>query len=108
MKDSFGKVIEVNDYDSAFLDLNSGVCDAIICDGGYAYYQVNEKFSNGSLVILDEPLTFEKYGIGFKKGNTDLRDKVQKTLDEMYADGTVDKIAQNYSDYKIPEGVIHP
>jgi hypothetical protein len=26
----------------------------------------------------------------------------------MYNDGTVDKMAQKYSDYGIPEGVIHP
>ena len=50
----------------------------------------------------------EKYGIGFKKGNDDLRNQVQKTLDEMFKDGTVYKIAQNYSDYHIPEGIIHP
>jgi polar amino acid transport system substrate-binding protein len=29
-------------------------------------------------------------------------------LDEMFKDGTVDKIAQNYSSYKIPESLIHP
>jgi polar amino acid transport system substrate-binding protein len=29
-------------------------------------------------------------------------------LDEMYKDGTVEKIAQKYSDYAIPEGVIYP
>lgn len=48
----------------------------------------------------------EKYGIAFKKDNTELRDKVQQTLDEMYADGTVDKIAQKYSEYGIPDRII--
>ena len=50
----------------------------------------------------------KKYGIGFKKGNTELRNQVQKTLDEMFRDGTVEKIAQNYSEFHIPEGVIYP
>ena len=108
VKDTFSKVNEVNDFDSAFLDLKSGVCDAIICDDGYASYVINEKFSDDSLKIIDEPLSIEKYGIGFKKGNDDLRNQVQKTLVEMFEDGTVDEIAQNYSDYHIPEGIIHP
>ena len=108
IKDTFSKVNDVNDFDSAFVDLKSGACDAIICDDGYASYVVNEKFSDGSLKIIDEPLSFEKYGIGFKKGNDDLRNQVQKTLNEMFEDGTVDEIAQNYSDYHIPEGIIHP
>ena len=37
-----------------------------------------------------------------KKGNTELKDKVQKTLDEMAEDGTVDKIAEKYADYGVP------
>ena len=47
----------------------------------------------------------EKYGIGFKLGNTELKDQVQKTLDEMFKDGTVTKIAQKYG---ISEDVLIP
>ena len=46
--------------------------------------------------------------MGFKKGNEELRNQVRDTLDEMYADGTVDKIAQKYSDYGITEGLLRP
>ena len=108
IKDTFAKVHEVNDYNSAFVDLKSGVCDAIICDGGYSDYQIKDKFSDGSLKILDKPLAYEEYGIGFKKGNDDLKNQVQKTLDEMFKDGTVGRIAQNYTEYNIPDGIIHP
>ena len=45
---------------------------------------------------LKESITSEKYGIGFKLGNTALKDQVQSTLDEMFADGTVSKIAAKY------------
>ena len=90
------------------MDLDSGVCDAVIGDIGIANYHLNEKFSNSNIKILDEPLSYEQYGVGFKKGNTELKDQVQKTLDEMFKDGTVDKIAQKYSAYGIPDGVIYP
>ena len=108
LKDSFNQLVEIKEYDTGFMDLESGACDVLISDAGVAYYHIAEKFGDGNYKILDEPLSHEQYGIGFKKGNNELKDQVQKTLDEMFKDGTVDKIAQNYSDYKIPEGLIYP
>ena len=43
-------------------------------DVGVAKYQVNNR--NNNYVILDENLNSEQYGIGFKKGNTDLEIKL--------------------------------
>lgn len=106
LKDNFDGMIEVDGYDAAFSDLDSGICDAVISDYGIANYMVAEEYPDCR--ILDITLPDEQYGIGFEKGNTELRDQVQKTLDEMFKDGTVDKIAQNYSKYNIPERVIHP
>ena len=107
LDDMLGEVNQVDGYDTALMDLESGVCDAVICDSGLGYYKVVEEFNGADLKVLDETISSELYGIGFKKGNTELRDQVQKTLDEMFEDGTVDEIAQNYSQYKIPEGLIH-
>jgi polar amino acid transport system substrate-binding protein len=108
VKDSFASLTEIKGYDSGFMDLEYGVCDALIADSGLAYYQVKENKNSKDFKILDEQLGGEQYGVGFKKGNTELRDQVQKTLDEMFKDGTVEKIAQKYSDYNIPECVIYP
>lgn len=108
IKDCLGSLTEIKDYNTGFMDLESGVCDAIIADSGLAYYQVKESKSAKEFKILDEHLSGEQYGVGFKKDNVELRDQVQKTLDEMFKDGTVEKIAQKYSDYEIPEGVIYP
>lgn len=107
LKDTFASLTEIREYDTAFMDLDSDVCDAVVADIGLANYHVNKNNSD-KFNILDESLSEEQYGVGFKKGNTDLRDQVQKTLDEMFKDGTVDKIAQKYVDYSIPDGVIHP
>lgn len=100
----FGALNQVADYNTAFMDLESGACDAIAMDVGVAEYNMHNK--NGSFVILNDTITTEKYGIGFKKGNDPLKDQVQKTLGEMFDDGTVEKIAQKYGISS--DALIHP
>ena len=48
------------------------------------------------LEILDEALQAEQYGVGFKLGDTKLRDAVQATLKEMAKDGTAAKISATW------------
>ena len=106
LADKFATLTEVADYNTAFMDLESGACDAVAIDIGVAQYQVSSKDNSGDFKILNDSISSEQYGIGFKQGNTDLRDQVQKTLDEMFEDGTVAKIAQNYSDAGVPGSLI--
>ncbi len=98
---SFADLQQVADYNSAFMNLESGAVDAIAVDIGVAKYQVDSR--GDAFRMLDDAISTEQYAVGFKLGNTELRDTVQKTLDEMAADGTVDKIAENYADYNLPE-----
>jgi polar amino acid transport system substrate-binding protein len=102
---SFKKLTQVADYNTAFMDLESGACDAVAVDYGVAKYQITTGNDSTTFKILEENISTEHYGIGFKKGNTELRDKVQKTLDEMYEDGTVQRIAKKYSNYGDPESL---
>lgn len=91
---TFGSLTQVPDYNTAFLDLESGVCDAIAMDVGVAGYQIESR--GGGFRILDEKISTEQYGIGFKLGNEELRDKVQSTLDEMVSDGKYMEIAEKW------------
>ena len=59
-----------------------------------AGYQIKQR--NADFVILDESLSEEEYGVGFKKGNEELRDKVQGALEEMAADGTLKRISEEW------------
>jgi len=96
LKEKFSTLTEVADYNTAFMDLESGSCDAVAMDIGVAEYDIKNKQNSGDFKILNDSITSEKYGIGFKKGNDDLKNKVQSTLDEMFKDGTVSKIAKKY------------
>ena len=93
---TFSALNQVADYNTAFMDLESGACDAVAMDIGVAEYDIGQKNNTSAFEILSESITTEKYGIGFKKGNTELKDQVQATLDEMFKDGTVLEIAQKY------------
>ena len=91
---TFADLMEVPDYNTAFMNLESGAVDAIAMDVGVARYQLESR--GDSYVILDEVLAAEEYGVGFKLGNTELRDAVQNTLNEMADDGTFMKIATEW------------
>jgi len=108
LKEDFANIYEITEYDTSFMDLQSGTCDAVLGDCDVMKYIINTKYDEKDYRILETPLSLEQYGVGFAKDNTELRDQVQKTLNEMYEDGTIDKIAQKYKDYGIPEGVIYP
>ena len=102
LADTFGSLTQIAEYNTAFMDLESGACDAIAMDIGVAYYQMNSRENPENFVILDEEISSEQYGVGFKLGNEELRDAVQATLDEMAADGTIAEIAEKYADFGVP------
>ena len=93
LADSFGRLTQVPDYESALMELEAGSADAVAMDEGVA---LTKQAQNDNIVILDDVISQEQYGIAFKKGNDELRDQVWSTLLEMEKDGTVDKIAAKY------------
>lgn len=91
---SFKDLQQVSDYNSAFMNLEAGSVDAICMDIGVANYQIKQR--GDTFLLLDERVSTEQYGIGFKLGNTSLRDKVQEALNDMLADGTFAEIAEKW------------
>ena len=98
LRDSFSQLIEYADYNTAFMDLEQGAVDAVAIDIGVAQYQIAQREA-GKFVMLqgeDNKRAVEQYAVGFLKGNDELRDTVQKTLDELAADGTFTQIAEKW------------
>lgn len=93
LADTFAQLQQFPDYNTAFTELQAGSIDALAMDVGVAKYQVSSR--DGS-VILDEALNSEQYAIGFKKGNTALRDIVDADLQKLVDNGTFDKLAEKY------------
>ena len=94
LANTFCQLLTTPDYNTAFMDLEQGAVDAVAMDVIVAGYQIKQR--NADFKILDDSLSEEEYGVGFKKGNTELRDKVQGALEEMAADGTLAKISDEW------------
>lgn len=94
LADTFAALQQFPDYNNAFVELQAGSIDAVAMDIGVAKYQLESR--GEGYKILDEYLNSEKYAIGFKKGNTELCDKVNEGLQQVLADGTFDKLAEKY------------
>ena len=57
---TFADLNQVAEYNTAFMDLESGACDAIAMDIGVANYQVNSRKNPDDYKILDKEISSEQ------------------------------------------------
>ena len=96
---TFASLETIGDYNTAFMQLESGAVDAVACDLSIAAYQLAAK--PDAYVQLDEPLSEEHYAVGFKKGDATTADTVTETLRAMDEDGFVEELCEKYADQGI-------
>lgn len=89
-------VAQYDTYDKAINDVKVGRVDAVLIDGDYAnYYLAHEKL-NQPLKTVKTEFPPDEYGVGFRKEDKTLRNKVNQTLDELAQDGTKAKLSKKY------------
>lgn len=98
LADTFKDLQTLPDYNNAFMQLESGIVDAVACDLSIAQYQIAAK--PDAYTQLD-PLSTEHYAVGFKLGDEALAQKVTDTLRDMYNDGTVATLCDKYAQYGV-------
>ncbi len=86
----------ISDYNNAFMQLESGMVDAVACDLSIANYQMSAKPDTYTII---DTLSSEHYAVGFKQGDEDLAATVTETLKAMYEDGTVQELCDKYAEY---------
>lgn len=96
---TFAEIQTIGEYNTAFMELESGMVDAVAVDMPVAEYNIKDR--TDTFTILDEPLNSEHFGVGFKKGSEDLAGKVELGLYELNDDGTVEALCDKYSDQGI-------
>ena len=91
-----GAAKEYEDYVTALMDMETGRCDAVVMDSVVAEYYI--PISGKPMKVLEDTMAEEQYGIAFKKGETALKDAVEKALSELAAEGKIAEISQNWFD----------
>lgn len=89
--DNILSVMIYDDNIAALNDLEKGNVDGIVLDSVVADYLVSK--SEYTFREIDETLSEENYGIGFKKGNELLCQEIQNILLQMKAEGTITAIS---------------
>ncbi len=79
------------------LELMNGKCDVVVIDSATAEKYVAD---NEGLKIVEDPDAFaaEEYGIAVKKGNTELLNQINESINKMLSDGTISTISADYLD----------
>ena len=95
LRKSFADFKTYNHFGEGFADLSKGKLDALIVDEIAARYEMNRTPDTFEAVEVTVG-SVTGFGIGFKKNNIELRDKVQKAFDEMIKDGTAKKISEQW------------
>ena len=90
-KNSVKEIVQLDQNLMALNDLVIGGVDGVVMDSIVAEYAIKQ--SKLPLTTLTESLAAEEYGVAFRKNDAKLTEAVQKTLEEMAADGTVAKIS---------------
>lgn len=93
--DDFGteNVTQYGKGADAVIALKGGDVDAVIIDNEPAKAFVA---ANSGLKILGTDYAIEDYAIAVKKGNAELLDKINKALEKLSTDGTIDSIIDKY------------
>ncbi|MBO4779510.1 MAG: amino acid ABC transporter substrate-binding protein [Selenomonadaceae bacterium] len=95
LKNTFAMFRTYRSVNEGFAALLNDELDVLVIDEIAARYEMSRQ--PGKFELIEEtvgPVT--EFGIGFRKDDTVLRDKVQKIFDEMVADGTAKKISEQW------------
>ncbi len=87
-------VVTFDDNIELMQSLRDGTLDVTFIDSVNAYYYIS--MSDDRFFVLPDSLGNEVFAVGFRKGDEALRDKVQDTVSDMKADGTLKEISTRW------------
>jgi polar amino acid transport system substrate-binding protein len=90
-----GKVYTFETNNDALMDLEAKRIDAVVADEILARYYISQKGAEKYKVLKDD-FGSETYGVGIRKSDTALLEKVNKAFEDMKKDGTAKKISEKW------------
>ena len=103
LEDNVGGDIKLYDtQENAYLDLSSGRVDGLLADKYAIYGWLKDDPAGKDYEFKGEPINEDdKVGIALRKGESDLRTKLNLALKEIKEDGTYKKINDKYFPFSI-------
>lgn len=95
-----GSAITFEDNNQALMDLEAGRIDAVVADEILVRYYIRLK-GEDKFNILDDNFGEEEYGVGIRKGDTEMVDAFNKAYKELQDDGTLAQISNKWFDADI-------
>ena len=95
LKNSLKELKVYKEDELEFVALEKGEVDAVLCDEILGRYEMIKHRNN--FEVLPETIgKVNEYGIGFRKSDVELRNRIQEAFDSMKRDGTAKKISEKY------------
>lgn len=91
---SLAEVNKYGDFVNAFMDLEIGRIDGVLVDSVVGRYYMTKK--PGQFKVIDDKMGDEQFGVGLRKEDTLLQDKLNDVLKQMSEDGTMTKLSQKW------------
>jgi glutamate/aspartate transport system substrate-binding protein len=93
------------DHAASFELLTSGQADAFATDDVLLYGLLAQNRRQGEFVVTGEYLSYDPYGIMFRKGDAQLARVVRDTFHDLAADGEIERRYTRWFLRKLPSGV---
>ncbi len=90
-----GKVYTFESNNEALMDLEAGRIDAVVADEILVRYYISKKGAEKYKILKDD-FGSETYGVGVRKDDKELLEKLNKALDDMKKDGTAKAISEKW------------
>ena len=99
-------VIFYDTNESLYLDLQNGRTDLIMTNPMKAHLKFLSKEDGSGFELVGPEIDEEKYfgigvGVGLRKGNEELRDKISAAIKQLINDGSLEKYALKYFPFKL-------
>ncbi len=97
-------------YDSftdAFIDLNSNRIQGLLIDSIYADYYIAHQSDRKSFKVIKSNFPKEYYGVGMRKGDTMLKQKIDQGLKKLAKNGKLKQIDQKWFGSKVSSPLLN-
>jgi glutamate/aspartate transport system substrate-binding protein len=98
------KLVEGSDHADSYAKLMAGQADAFATDDAILYGLIAKNKAQGQLVIVGEFLSYEPYGIMYRKNDVELNALVQKSFYEMAEADDFSHIYDRWFMRRLPSG----